>query len=395
MNSNNQKTEIMSLISEKDFKHLAEFENELCISIFIPTKRGGKEVLEGENQLSLKSRWQEVKKKLEKTDTSPEQIAKLEGPVSKLINNKDFWRHQSDGLAIFVSEDFFQYFTVPVNFEPYTFISKEFYLKPLTPMFSGDDEFYILALQIDKVELYEGTKYSIGRIDVEDLTPERLEERVGYDYEEKNRKHQTLHNMGGTSTQHGYDEANRDRKNEFLRFFRAVDKGLHKILKNEKVPLVVACQDYLFPIYQEASTYKFLYKESIPGNPSDYPNMFALHGAAVNLLEPYFEKDRDNKMTQFKELNPERTSVQVTDILPAVYEGKVDTLFLENREEIWGRYDEEMRKVVIEDQQHTQNTSLMNLAAKKTIQEGGSVYLVEEAFMPDKSSKMNAVFRYS
>lgn len=385
----------MSLISEKDFKHLAEFENEICISIFIPTKRRGKEVLEGENQLSLKSRWQEVKKKLEKSDTSPEQIAKLEEPVAKLINNKDFWRHQSDGLAIFVSDDFFQYFTVPVNFEPYTFISKEFYLKPLTPMFSGDGEFYILALQIDKVELYEGTKYSIGRIDVDDLTPERLEERVGYDYEEKNRNFKTLHNMSGASSQHGYDEANRDRKNEFLRFFRAVDKGLHKILKNEKVPLVVACQDYLFPIFQEASTYKYLYEASIPGNPSDYPNMFALHGAAINLLEPYFDKDRDTKMTQFKELNPERTSVQVTDILPAVYEGKVDTLFLENREEIWGRYDEEMRKVVIEDQQHTQNTSLMNLAAKKTIQEGGSVYLVEEAFMPDKSSKMNAVFRYS
>lgn len=385
----------MSLISEKDFKNLAEFENERCISIFIPTKRRGKEVLEGENQLSLKSRWQEVKKKLEKENTSPEQIAKLEEPVSKLINNKDFWRHQSDGLAIFVSEDFFQYFTVPVNFEPYTFLSKEFYLKPLTPIFSGDGEFYILSLQMDKVELYEATKYSIGRIDVEDLIPSRLEERVGFDYEEKNRKHKSLHNMGGTSTQHGYDDANRDRKNEFLRFFRAVDKGLHKMLNNEKVPLVVACQDYLFPIYREANTYKYLFEESIPGNPSDYPNMFALHGAAVNLLEPYFDKDRDKKMNEFKELNPGRTSVQVTDILPAVYEGKVDTLFLENREEIWGRYDEKLRKVIIDEEQNTQNTSLMNLAAKKTIQEGGSVFLIEEAFMPDKSSKMNAVFRYS
>lgn len=385
----------MSLISEKDFETLAEFENEICVSIFIPTKRRGKEVLEGENQLSLKSRWQEVKKRLEKDKVSLERIAKMEEPVSKLINNKDFWRHQSDGLAVFVSENFFQYFTVPVNFEAYTFISKEFYLKPLTPMFSGDGEFYILALQMDKVELYEATKYSIGRVDVEDLTPDRLEERVGYDYEEKNRKHKTQHNMGGTSTQHGYDEANRDRKNEFLRFFRAVDKGLHKILNNEQVPLVVACQDYLFPIYKEANTYKNLYEECIPGNPSDYQNMFALHGAAVNVLEPYFARERYKKMTQFKELNPGRTSVQVTDILPAVFEGKVDTLFLENREEIWGRYDQEMRKVIIEDEQHTQNTSLMNLAAKKTIQEGGSVFLMEGAFMPDKSSKMNAVFRYS
>lgn len=385
----------MSLISEQEFEKLSQKKNDLCISIFFPTQRGGKDVLEGKNQLSLKSKWQEVKKKLEKDGVPSEKIAKIEAPFSELINNKEFWRHQSDGLAVFATEDFFEKYTLPINFETFHYISKEFYLKPLTPMFSGDARFYLLSLQMDKVELFEATRYSIGKVEIDDLTPARLEERVGYDYEEKHRKNKTQHELSGQSTQHGYDAANRDRKNEFLRFFRAVDTGLHQLLNDEKVPLIVACQDYLFPIYQEASTYKHLYPEPVPGNPSDYRNMFALHAKALEKLEPFFEKGKDEKLKEFQELNPERTSVQVTDILPAAFQGKIDTLFLQNREEIWGRYDEEQMKVKIEDEQNSQNTSLMNLAAVRTIRDGGSVYLLEAPFMPHKDSKMNAIFRYS
>lgn len=384
----------MALINEKEFESLSNFKNDVCISIFIPTRRKGKEVLEGENQLSLKSRWQETKRKLEKDGVSQELVRKMEGPMSELLNNKEFWRHQSDGLAVFASENLFKYFTLPIHFDPYCYISREFYLKPLTPVFSGDGQFYILALQIEKVELYQATRYGIDNVDIKDLAPARLEERVGYDYEEKHRKHKTQHNMGGAATQHGYDAANRDRKNEFLRFFRAVDTGLHSLLNGQEVPLVVACQDYLFPIYREANTYKHLYRESIPGNPVDYPNRISLHAAAVKVLEPYFNREKLEKASQFRESNPGRTSVQLTDIIPAIYEGKVDSLFVQNHEEEWGRYDEGLRKVKIDTGQNSQNTSLLNLAAVRTIREGGSVYLTDEESMPDNSSKLNALFRY-
>ncbi len=76
-------------------------------------------------------------------------------------------------------------------------------------------------------------------------------------------------------------------------------------------------------------------------------------------------------------------------------EGKIDTLFLENREEIWGNYDQQNRKVTIGDQQNNGNGSLMNLAAKIVLENGGNVFLIEAAFMPEKEAKMNALFRYS
>lgn len=390
----------MSLISKEEFSDLANFNNEICVSIFTPTQRAGKEVLEGKNQKHLKSQWKEVKTDLEKRGVSKERIDVIAEPVLKLIDDKDFWRHQSDGLAVFASEGIMRKYTLPINFEAHHYISREFYLKPLAPVFNSDGRFYLLEIQMDKVALYEASRYNIGKVEIDDLTPDRLEDRVGYDFEDKTRKHKTQRNSiganaNGTSTQHGYEPATRDRKNEFLRFFNAVDKGLDTILHDENVPLVVACQDYLFPIYQEANTYQHLYDKCVPGNPSDYRHMIDLHAKAVEQLEPFFNKEKEEKLKQFNELPPEKTAVGVSDILPAVFEGKVDTLFLQNREDIFGTFDEENMIVKVDTEQTDNNFSLMNYATKKVIDQGGNVFLLESAFMPQKETKMCALLRYN
>lgn len=384
----------MPILTKDQFESLAKFDNNPCISIFLPTQRIGKDVLQEKDRIQLKSQWKKVTERLKEDGVPNEKISKIGKPLEGLLDDRDFWRHQSDGLAIFLADGFFEKFTLPVNFEAFTYISDHFYLKPLVPMFSGNTRFYVLALQLDRVQLYEGNLYSIGEVDVADLTPERLEDRVGYDYEEKTLQYKSQNAMTGDTTMHGQGAAERDHKNEILRFFRAVDKGLHEVLKDEKVPLVIACQDSLFPIYKEANTYKNLYGQSVPGNPSDYENMLALHAASLNVLQPHFNKEKENKMNQFKEMSPGRTSTAVSEIIPAIFEGKVDTLFLQNREDIWGNYNENMASVDVQDQPNSGNMSLMNLAAIKVIEQGGKVYLIENEFMPEQNSKMNAVFRY-
>lgn len=380
----------MSLVSKEEFSNLAQFNNNICLSIFIPTTRAGKEVLEEKHSLHLKSQWTQAKKRLTAQGISGERIEVLGKPIVKLIDDKEFWRHQSDGLAVFASEGILKKFTLPINFEAHTYIGKEFYLKPLVPIFSGKGKFFILEIQPKKVSFYEATNYSITQIDIDDLAPETLQDRVGYDYEEKH-----LNHKGSINTQHGYAPATRERKDEFLRFFRAVDQGINKIIHHETVPLIVACEDYLFPIYEEANTYNHLFDKCVPGNPNDNQHVLELHAKAVEQLQSHFEKQKEEKMKEFNEQPPEMTSTRITDIIPSIYEGKVDTLFLENREDIFGTYDEKNLKVNVQDEHTQENISLMNLAAKKVIEQGGSVYLLESAFMPEKDSKMNALLRYN
>ena len=385
----------MPILKKEQFEKLAQFNTNPCVSIFIPTDRAGKDVLNEKDRINLKSQWKKAVEILKKRGFGQEKIDAIGEPINDLLaGDNNFWRQQSDGLAIFLADGFFEKFTLPVTFEAFVYVSDHFYLKPLIPMFNGDGRFYLLALQLDKVKLYEATRYTIGEVEVSDLTPDRLEDRVGYDYEEKSQQHQTQNSNIGSTTFQGHGAAQRDDRNEILRFFRAVDKGLQKILNNENVPLVVACQDSYFPIYKEASSYNHLYKEPVKGNPSDYESMLSLHAGALDVLEEHFSADREEKMKQFRELGPKRTSSAISEIIPAIYEGKVDTLFVQNREDIWGNYNENMTDVDVQDSPDHTNISLLNLAAVKVLEQGGKVYLTEREFMPEKSSKMNAVFRY-
>ena len=391
----NQNNDIMSLIDEKDLEQLTNVKDTTCVSIFIPTQRAGKEVLEEKNKTHLKSLWKEVATKLKQKAIPENKIEKIGKPIKALLNDKSFWRNQSDGLAIFAAEDFFEKYTLPVNFEAHTYISEEFYIKPLVPMFNEDSRFYVLALQLEDVALYEATRYSIGKVVVDDLVPSKLEERVGFDYKQKHLDFKTQNSGGENTIFHGHGGTSDEvRKEEINKYFRAIDKGLETVLHNESVPLVVATQDYLFPIYEKVNTYNHLIKQVVAGNPSE-SNMLELHEKAVKILEPELERKKKEKLKKFNELNnTDTTGVSVTDILPAVQQGKVDTLFLENRSEIWGKYNAENMKVTIDDAQQNGNYSLMNWAVREVLKQGGNVYLIPEAQMPDKNSKLNALYRF-
>ncbi len=384
----------MNLISEKDLDKLTSIDNKTCVSIFIPTQRAGKEVLEGKNKTHLKSLWKDVRNQLVEKGQDENQIGETEKNIEALINDKSFWRHQSDGLAIFAAEGFFEKFTLPVNFEAHTYVSNEFYIKPLVPMFTEGTSFYLLALQLENVELYEATRYSIGKVEIDDLTPSKLEERVGFDYKEKTLQFKSSSNSQGQTNMHGHAGADRERKNEILRYFRAINDGITPLLNKDKTPLLVACQDNFFSIYQEANSYNHLFEKVIPGNPSD-TDMLGLHEKALQVLEPELEKTKWEKTKKFEELNnTDNTGSSITDILPAIQQGKVDTLFLENRSEIWGTYNNDNMNVTIDDAQKNGNYSLMNWAAKEVLRQGGNVFLIPEAQMPDKQSKMNALYRF-
>lgn len=384
----------MSLINESEFKKLAQFRNDTCVSIFIPTQRGGKEVLEEKNSKHLHSQWIEVRKKLKEQEVPEEVIDEIGKPIENLIEDRDFWRHQSDGLAVFASPGFFENYTLPVNFEAYNYISREFYVKPLVPAMNDDGKFYILSVQLEEVKLYEATRYTITPVEIDDLTPSKLEERVGYDFKEKSLQFRTQAESGEKTQFHGHGDNEGDTKKEIKQYFRAIDDGLKDYINREKLPLVVACQDYLFSIYKDANTYHHLVDKVVPGNPND-TNMIGLHEKAIEVAEPYLSEKRHEKLEKYRELSKtENTTSAISDIIPAIYQGKVDTLFIENRAEVWGKYDHEKMKVSFSENHNSSNTSLLNLAARKTKEMGGDVFLVEHEFMPEKESEMNALFRF-
>jgi hypothetical protein len=384
----------MKLIEKEELNQLISFSSDPSISILISTHIAGKDVLEENDRTKLKGKWDECKRELEKKDISKDKIEKIEKPIQKLIEDSEFWRHQSNGLAIFAAEDFFKVFSLPIRFEDHTYISTDFYVRSLAPALSVDQKFFVLALQLKEVKLYEATEYSLAELIIKKLVPDNINEEVGYDYEEKHLQMRSQQEGDGNALFHGHGGGERDEKEEIYNFFNAVDKGITQVLKEEKAPLLIYCQDYLFPIYQKANSYQTLYEKPVKGNPNDVGTM-GLHEKAVQTIQPYLEKEKQSKIEKYKEVAPELKNDLIRDILPFAFEGKVDALFIENREEVWGLFNESTQSVEVHDEKKENSVSLMNLAAKKVLENNGSVYLIDSAFMPSKNSKINALLRYS
>lgn len=381
----------MNTISKKEFEELSAVSNDHCISMYIPTHKAGQEVIEEMDVTLLRNQLREVEGKLEELGLNNPEIEQKTAPIRNLIDDREFWRHQDEGLAVLLSDGNLRTFTLPVHFEAINQVTKGFYLKPLMPVFNFEGLFFILTLELKVVHFYHATPNSIDEVYPEDI-PSRLEDTVGYDYEEKTLQYKTQ--IPGRSSFHGHGEGKDDRKEEILRFFRDINEGLLKEIHDKNVPLVIACLDYLFPIYKEANTYNFLMEEHISCNPKDLKEN-ELHARALEKVEPLFTSEHEEKMAKFKQFHGTgRTSADIHEVLPAALYGKVDTLFLEKGSDIWGNYDPKTNEITLNNGDEFPHVSLSNLAAIKVFLQGGQVYLLDQNDMPDPQSKVNALYRY-
>ncbi len=386
----------MTSIDKNKFAALADFNSAPCISIFMPTHRAGMEVNEDQDVINFKNQLQAVGKQLEGLGLKERTIEELLQPAQDLLIKGDFWRQQLDGLAAFIGSDFFEYYTLPVHFDNFYYIANQFYLRPLLSLFNDDGKFFLLQLSQNGTRFFEGTRHSFTEVEISQLVPEELRDVVGYDYEEKSLQWRggATGMSGGGAMFHGQGRNNSDDKDEIKRYCRAINDGLMEILREASAPMVIACDDYIYAIYQEVNDYKHLFPKNISGN-TEHKAANELHDRAWNLVENHFQQGKKDRLDQFGGfLAYEKASNDLETIVAAAVNGRVDTLFLQNGAEAYGIFDPANQTIRLEEAKTPANVSLLNLAAIQTFLQQGTVYLLEPAEMPNEQSTASAIFRY-
>jgi len=382
----------MKSISKDDLKSLINKQKGPCISLFMPTRRAGAEIQQ--NQIRLRNLLREAEEKLLASGLRPAEAKALLENASGLLGNVIFWRQQSDGLAIFLSTDVFRYYCLPTNFDELIVVADRFHVKPLLPALSGDGRFYILTLSQKGSRLYEGTKQSIREIELETI-PKSLAEALQYDDLEKQiRFHRGSQRGGehGAMLSGGGAELD-DAKDNILKYFRLIDRGLHDLLKDERIPLVLAGVDYLFPIYREANTYPNLMDGGITGNPKGI-SADQLHSQALDVVKPYFQMAENEAIAQYRQSSGTGlTSNDIKEIVTAAYHGRVALLFITTGHQQWGVFDQECNEVQLHDKMIPGCEGLLDFSAIQTFLNGGVVFSLPREKMPD-DAPIAAVFRY-
>jgi hypothetical protein len=383
----------MSLLSMNELKMLVEEPGGFCVSIFMPTHRAGEQTRQ--DPIRLKNLIREAQKRLTGAGLISKETRGLLKPVKELLRKAFFWQYQSDGLAIFSSEGLFRYYRLPLSFDELVVVTSRFHIKPLLPLLTSDGRFYILALSQNKVRLFEGTRYTVNEVALEDM-PESLSDTLRYDSERNIQLHTAAPVGKGEKSVifHGHGGGIDDAKANILKYFRQIDAGLGELLHGERAPLILAGVDYLLPIYAKASKYPYLLGDGVIGNPEEL-RIEELRDRAWTVAEPYFTKERNEAFARYQKLSgTQQASDDLMKVVSASYHGRIETLFVAVGVQLWGTFDMESGQITLHQQEaQPGDEDLLDFAAIHTLLNGGVVFAVALEQMPDKAN-VAAVFRY-
>ncbi len=387
----------MQILSKTELNTLTQKPKKYCVSIFMATHQISPEIRQDPirfKNLIKVAEEQLIEKGMRRSDV----LELLQAAID--LDNPDFWHHQNRGLAIFISDNVFRYYRLPVDFQELVIVSDRFHLKPLLSLLNGQGHFYLLFLSQKDIKLFEGNREIIHEIPLENA-PKSLESTLNYDNAGDFIPHHITTPRGGNTesfihpgTFYGQGSLDIDDIKEDMRqFFHQINHALVEKLGNDNSPLILAGVEYLLPIYQEANSYPYLLEKGINGNIKIMQSE-ELHYLAWEIVEPYFQHSENEAFRQYNEIKGTgETSNDIREIVAAAYYQRVDTLFVTVEQQIWGNFYPENNAIAIHQYKEKGDEDLLDFAAIHTLLNGGKVFALAGDRVPDKKL-MAAIFRY-
>ena len=396
------------MFTKSDFERLAAVQASPAISIYIATHRAGQKTHDGHDAIVWSNAVKEVRHHLEASgmpggNQSGGDIEKLLAPLTALEKDVTFWTRQSDTLAAFLYDGELELFPLPVKSEETrTYVQDQLVLSPAAGMLAPDARYYVFTLSRGGNAFYEATRHSITPVYIHDAVPEDmaevLEPYVGGE-------HLSAHtagasagagSLGGTSTVFGGQGSNEDRIDEQERiYYERVTAGLDKLLGGQHEPLIIVAPAQHTTEFKRTLHYPNVVEESIDINP-DNLSPAELHTETWQRMQPRFDKTYASLSEKVDTATGAgRFVATAQDAVPAAINGQVDTLFVaSDMPTVYGTYDEATNSVTYRDAD-AGGQDLVELAIRKTVENGGQVFSRASFTLPDSVESVGAVLRYA
>src|SRR6185437_3936130 len=158
----------IAVMDKSTFAELAAHPADVCVTIYLTTHGSGIAVNEQNDKKALKDALREARGSMEEL--------KIEGviddilrPAEQLLNDDDFWQHQTHGLALFLAPDIHSCCLLPYDPGSVVHVHTSFILMPLVPMLMEGESYFLLVLSKHAAQLYQGYKFEMTRIDIPEM----------------------------------------------------------------------------------------------------------------------------------------------------------------------------------------------------------------------------------
>lgn len=372
-----------TLLTRNELHRLATAADGSRVSIYLPTHRAGRET--SQDPIRLKNLLGAAEEDMIAQGLRAATAREILAPGKALLDDRDFWLHQGDGLAVFLAADEARLFRLPAAVRELEVVTDHYHVKPLIALVSGDGRYYVLAISLHRVRLFQASRDRIREIDLGDV-PNELRDAVGYDWEERSLQFHTGTgaDAGGTRRAmfHGQGSPEDDEGAEIERFLRLVDDGVTRLLQHDPAPIVLAGVEHVAAAYRSLTQMRHVLPEGIDGNP-DRVSADELRERAWSVVEPLVAARQREATKRFAELAAtERTDDRLEHVVRAASEGRIETLFTALGTQRWGRFDPATLRVDLHEVRQPGDRDLLDLAAVESLMTGAEVYAIAPARVP-------------
>jgi hypothetical protein len=387
----------MGVLSKEDITEITGFESDICVSLYMPAHSSGVEVNEKHDALLLKNNLQQAKRILTEKGKSQAAVESILKEASALVDNREFWNTQSQGLALFLAEGLCKVIKTPMPLKEELFINSSFNILPLLPLMTDDAYFFLLLLSKKDAKIFRGDAYGLELLEVEGL-PNGIDDVIHF--EEKDAQ-QTMRRAGAGAGRgaisganyHGHGPGLADETEWVTQYLKEVNQTLWtELLSHESAPLILAGTEHIVGLYRQISKYNIV-EENLTGN-FDHEDKNSIYQKVKEIAAPFFKQQaRKALKTYYDNSTTELTSSIPEDVIPASFYSQISDLFIVKDAHIWGTFDEASNALVIHEDKQEGDTCLLNKAAIKTLKNGGAVHVLEQDKMP-ADSKIAAFMRF-
>lgn len=369
------------MLTQVDLTDLLAAAPPLAVSIFMPTHVRGSEILQ--DPIRLKNLVRQARTELLSAELTPVDADAFLAPAAALLDDSSFWRHQEQGLALFLDGGEPRVLKVALPLSERVVVGTAFHVRPLLPLLAADGAFGVLTISTEKVRLFQASRFALVEDETVDLPSGVSEEMGELDYENPVQASPVARPHTGTidiSNAQVYGDSPEDwKKDRLVDFVRRVAAAVDERSAAHPVPLVLVAGAEIGGHFQKFSRLGPLLAGVVGANPEAMTSA-QLHDAAYAVLQPQLDADRQKVLDQFQGLRRSgdpRAVIGVEAVLSAAQLGRVDTLLL------------------TEPTDQTLDAAggdLMDAAVRQTLQHAGRIHLFSGDQLP--YTPVGAILRY-
>jgi hypothetical protein len=316
--------------------------------------------------------------------------------VAVLAQDRHFWAHTLDGLAVLASPDCFRIYLLDSAVPDLAVVADSFHTKPLRHYLQSVDRYQVLALSLNKVQLFEGHRHHLDEVVLSNEVPQTAGELQSATHREP---HSTVASYGGVGAghmamHHGHGGKKDDMDQEVEQFFRTVDQAvLAHHSKASGLPLMLAALPEHHHLFHAVSRNPWLMPQGLQLNPASLSRS-ELQQRAWAVAAPQQQAKQAAWCEAYTAAAAKGLgSDNLADVAHAAVAGRVETLLIASGLEVAGRIDASTGRIDHAQLQSSRVDDVLDDLAEVVEKMGGQVHVLASSGMPTPTG-VAASFRH-